>query len=109
MCNEPTLEQPALLHSYTPYTLCTGALAYIPTLHESTNTQPYTTLQTYYTLHTYPTPTYLPYGHTLPLQTYTTQHTYPTPTYLHYPYNPHNTTHPKPYTAYWPFPCTPAQ
>jgi len=89
-----------LAHSHTslPYT--------------NKKTQPYTTLQTNYTLHTYPTPTYLPYIHTLPLQTYKPLHTYATHTYLHYPYKlhyPYNTTHPKPYTACWPCPCTPAQ
>jgi len=49
-CNEHTLVQSTLLQPYTSYT---GALIYTTTLHEPTNTQPCTSLQT-------PTKTYKP-------------------------------------------------
>ena len=116
-CNEHTLVQPILLHPYTPYTPYTGALAYTTTLHEPTNTQPYTILQTptqpykriTQSLHAYPTYIPCPYKPTKPYIPTLPLHTYPTPTYLHYPYNPYNTTHPMLFTAYWPCPCTHAQ
>ena len=89
-CNEHTLVQSTWLQPYTSYT---GALTYTTILHEPTNTQPCTSLQTptqpykrilWYnpympTTHTYSTPTkhYIP---TLPLHTYTTVTTYTTPT-----------------------------
>jgi len=102
-----------LCHPYTPYTY-TGALAYTPTQHEPTTTKPYPTLQTHNTTPHNTTPC-LPYIHTLPIQTFEILNTYPAPTCLHYPYNlhhpynPYNTTHPMPYTAFGPCPCTHAR
>ena len=101
------LVQSTLLHSYTPYILC--APTNIPTIHTNPYISIYQPYKRPYTLLTYPTTTYLPNITTIPLQTYKTLHTYPTPTYLPYPYNPYSPTHPTPYTACWPYPCTPAQ